>query len=114
MDYKIELHETAEEELWEAIDWYDQQKKKLGREFAKSIEEFVAKIKTQPFLFPKIRENKRKAALKRFPYIIVFEIIGGKGFGAWSTGNITDEMVQEYLEHHRKSKDTTQENFLLE
>ena len=24
------------------------------------------------------------------------------GYGAWSTGNITDEMVQEYLEHHSK------------
>ena len=24
------------------------------------------------------------------------------GYGVWSTGNITDEMVQEYLEHHRK------------
>jgi len=23
------------------------------------------------------------------------------GYGAWSTGNITDEKVQEYLEHHR-------------
>ncbi len=23
------------------------------------------------------------------------------GYGAWSTGNITDEMVQECLEHHR-------------
>src|SRR5882757_9529146 len=23
------------------------------------------------------------------------------GYGAWSTGNITDEAVQEYLEHHR-------------
>jgi putative transposase len=23
------------------------------------------------------------------------------GYGAWSTGNITDEMAQEYLEHHR-------------
>lgn len=26
------------------------------------------------------------------------------GYGAWSTGNITDEMVNEYLEHHRKDK----------
>ena len=24
------------------------------------------------------------------------------GYGGWSTGNITDEMVQEYLKHHRK------------
>ena len=37
-----------------------------------------------------------------------------KGFGAWSTGNITDEMVQEYLEHHRKPTDNSQDNFLLE
>lgn len=30
------------------------------------------------------------------------------GYGGWSTGNITDEMVQAYLEHHRTSpnKDT--------
>ena len=24
------------------------------------------------------------------------------GYGAWSTGNITDKMVEEYLEHHRR------------
>ncbi len=30
------------------------------------------------------------------------------GYGGWSTGNITDEMVQEYLEHdrHPSNKDT--------
>ncbi len=36
------------------------------------------------------------------------------GYGAWSTGNITDEMVQEYLEHHRRPSDKSQDNFLLE
>ena len=25
------------------------------------------------------------------------------GFGCWSTGNITDKMIDKYLEHHRKS-----------
>ena len=25
----------------------------------------------------------------------------GIGYGSWSTGNITDEMIQQYLEHHR-------------
>ena len=29
----------------------------------------------------------------------------GIGYGAWSTGNITDEMVQEYLEHHGEVND---------
>jgi len=35
------------------------------------------------------------------------------GFGCWSTGNITDEMVNEYLEHHRKSSNDN-DNFILE
>lgn len=35
------------------------------------------------------------------------------GFGCWSTGNITDEMVNEYLEHHRKSGNDS-DNFMLE
>ena len=36
------------------------------------------------------------------------------GYGAWSTGNITDEMMQEYLEQHRKPSDKSQDNFLHE
>lgn len=35
------------------------------------------------------------------------------GFGCWSTGNITDKMVNEYLEHHRKSTNDN-DNFILE
>lgn len=34
------------------------------------------------------------------------------GYGAWSTGNITDEMVQQYLEHHNKLDDD--KTFILE
>ena len=36
------------------------------------------------------------------------------GYGAWSTGNITDEMVQEYLEHHRKPGNLDAETIILE
>ena len=35
------------------------------------------------------------------------------GFGCWSTGNITDKMVNEYLEHHRKSSNDY-DNFIIE
>ena len=37
----------------------------------------------------------------------------GIGYGAWSSGNITDEMIQEYLEHHREGSNSDQ-NFILE
>ena len=36
------------------------------------------------------------------------------GFGCWSTGNITDEMVNEYLEHHRNPNDKSGDAFILE
>jgi putative transposase len=36
------------------------------------------------------------------------------GYGAWSTGNITDEMVQEYLEHHRDKSNKEVGNIILE
>lgn len=38
----------------------------------------------------------------------------GIGYGCWSTGNITDEMVNEYLEHHRKLDSNSNSNFIIE
>ena len=36
------------------------------------------------------------------------------GFGAWSTGNITDEVIQQYLEHHREPSNSDTGNMILE
>lgn len=36
------------------------------------------------------------------------------GFGCWSSGNITDEMVNAYLEHHRKPGNQDNSSFILE
>ncbi len=36
------------------------------------------------------------------------------GYGAWSTGNITEEAVQEYLEHHRQPSNKETNPFILE
>ena len=37
----------------------------------------------------------------------------GIGYGVWSTGNITDEMIQQYLDHHKEGPNSDQ-NFILE
>jgi len=37
----------------------------------------------------------------------------GIGYGCWSTGNITEEMINSYLEHH-KSQPNSDDNFILE
>jgi len=36
------------------------------------------------------------------------------GYGGWSTGNITDDMVDEYLEHHRNPSNGDKGNMILE
>ncbi len=36
------------------------------------------------------------------------------GYGVWSTGVITDEMVQEYLEHHKDNSNKKYGNIILE
>lgn len=36
------------------------------------------------------------------------------GYGVWSSGVITDKMVNEYLEHHRRKGSDDNSNFILE
>ena len=36
------------------------------------------------------------------------------GYGVWSTGNITDEMVQEYLEHHKDKPNSEKGNWIMQ
>jgi putative transposase len=36
------------------------------------------------------------------------------GYGSWSVGGITDEIVKAYLEHHRKSPNGDDGNMILE
>ena len=36
------------------------------------------------------------------------------GYGAWSTGNVSDEMVNEYLEHHKNPSNTDTNTMILE
>ena len=38
----------------------------------------------------------------------------GVGYGVWSTGNVTDEMVQEYLNHHKDKPNSPSSNWILE
>jgi len=36
----------------------------------------------------------------------------GIGYGAWSTGSVTEDMIDNYLDHHRDNLNNN-ENFIL-
>jgi REP-associated tyrosine transposase len=69
------------------------------------------------FIMKQLKGRSSRLLQKEFPHLkkrYWGQRFWAKGFGAWSTGNITDEMVQEYLEHHRKPDDINRDNFMLD
>ena len=68
-------------------------------------------------ILKQLKGRSSRMLQKKFPHLkkrYWGQHLWARGFGAWSTGNITDEMVQEYIEHHRKPSDNSQDNFLLD
>jgi mRNA-degrading endonuclease RelE of RelBE toxin-antitoxin system len=74
MIYNLELHDLAEEELWNAVDYYDEKRHRLGKELALELQDFMRTIREHPARFPIVKGGIRKCVLKRFPYVIIFEI----------------------------------------
>jgi putative transposase len=74
---------------------------------SKSISDLVKHLKgrTSRMLQQEYTELKRRYWGRHFWAI---------GYGAWSTGNVSESVVQEYLEHHRESSNQDSENFLLD
>lgn len=74
---------------------------------SKALSDLVKRLKgrTSRMLQQEYPELKRRYWGKHFWAI---------GYGAWSTGNITEEMVQEYLEHHRDPSNREYNTFILE
>ncbi len=59
----------------DAYDWYEEQKLGLGEEFLDELDGIYNKLSSHPEYFGKVKKNFRQAALKRFPFVIVYEII---------------------------------------
>ena len=74
---------------------------------SKSISELVRRLKgrTSRLLQQEYPELKKRYWGKHFWAI---------GYGAWSTGNVSERLVEEYLEHHREPSNQDNDNFLLE
>lgn len=74
MSYKLELKEEALEELSEAYQFYEDEKKGLGEDFLDAINKMLIRIKETPHQYPLSYKNKHRAVLSRYPFMIIFEI----------------------------------------
>ncbi len=74
MGFNIELTSIAEVEMWNAIDWYDDQREDLGKLFARAFQNAIQVLQKNPNTFPVGVGKKRKLPTKGFPYLIIYEV----------------------------------------
>lgn len=73
----VTLHENAEAELREALDYYAKQRVGLDGEFRRAFEAALARICENPLAYA-IEEDTgiRYCPLRRFPYMLVYVDLG--------------------------------------
>ncbi len=67
MAYKIELGKKAEQELDEALAWYQEQQDGLAQEFYVEYQDVEKRLQDAPEQFPIVKEDVRRANFHRFP-----------------------------------------------
>jgi plasmid stabilization system protein ParE len=74
MTRRLILRPQAEDEIGEAVPWYESRGQGLGAEFLRAVEACIASIQRNPMVHEKIFGEVRRAVLRRFPYILVFRV----------------------------------------
>jgi len=75
MPYKIQIRPLAKVEIFEAYDWYEDQRDGLGLEFLEELESFYNSLLRNPNSYSFYKEPVRQGRINRFPYTVVFEVI---------------------------------------
>jgi hypothetical protein len=73
---KIRLLKIAQQELDEAVEWYNQQVVGLGLEFLDEFDDSVKLVAAFPEISGKILDDIRRFLINRFPYGIIYGIDG--------------------------------------
>jgi plasmid stabilization system protein ParE len=74
MKRKIQVKEQAAEQLTDAFLWYEKQKGNLGFEFLEEWESVAEYLSDYSEGCTKKYKEFRQAMLKRFPYLVIYEI----------------------------------------
>jgi len=72
--YQLVIKPRAIEMAKEAHDWYEKEQEGLGGVFLQELERCYDKIEIFPAIYAKIKKNFRQIILRKFPYVVVFEI----------------------------------------
>ena len=75
---QIRFAETANDELIDGCDWYEQQQTGLGLQFKAAVRDAAQRIARTPLLFPVELEDVRRYVMNRFPYTLRYVLRGNE------------------------------------
>ena len=73
--WRIRFHPCANDELHEAVNWYDEINESLASSFVESIEVAVERIAAAPQRWPVYAEDFRQVLVDRFPYVLIYRVM---------------------------------------
>lgn len=75
MAYRIILSSDAEQDFKESVEWYENQKKGLSLDFILELNSTFQRITSQPTIFSESFNGLRSAVLRRFSFVVYFQVI---------------------------------------
>lgn len=69
----IEFLESAQYELDDAVEYYNQQKDDLGYEFLSEVVDSLSRIAEYPKAWQQLTDRTRRCLIHRFPYGIIYQ-----------------------------------------
>ena len=74
----VEFHPGAQTDYDESLDWYAARSRQAATLFATAVDESLGRIQHNPTLFRALDSQHRECLLKRFPFRIIFRIMGDR------------------------------------
>jgi hypothetical protein len=74
----IQFLKPAQEELDEAISYYNYQRQGLGNEFLVEVLKTIDLIQQHPLAWRQVSTRLRRCLMKRFPYSVIYSCQGDK------------------------------------
>ena len=74
MALEVVFRPQAEDEALETRQYYESRRPGLGREFGQALDALIARVVSNPFAFPCVHNETRRAVLSRFPYAVYFRV----------------------------------------
>lgn len=70
---RVELLDTAKQELAEAIAYYNQESEGLGYRFASEVRKTLLRIRRHPQAWTPVSERTRRCRTNGFPYGVIYQ-----------------------------------------